>query len=180
LVKKASVKTDRDDFDAKINMALNVGKSKYRVNNVMVRTRKGNNVILPVNEFQGLGNQWDNIKKAFGIYGLEVDEKTGETIEESKKILEILTPRDCYNILRNVSDTDCMLLGFNPKVARPEDLVIHIFPVPPVSLDGTGAGGLRGDVASGLSCVGEKMGVALLGLGGLTDTVFCAAYRGKN
>lgn len=62
----------------------------------------------------------------------QIDEKTGETVEESKKILEILTPRDCYNILRNVSDTDCLLLGFNPKVARPEDLIIQIFPVPPV------------------------------------------------
>ena len=61
-----------------------------------------------------------------------VDEKTGEANDEMKKILEILTPRDCYNILRNVSDTDCLLLGFNPKAARPEDLIISQFPVPPV------------------------------------------------
>ena len=60
------------------------------------------------------------------------DEKTGEIIEEMKKILEILSPRDCYNILRNVSDTDCLLLGFNPKLSRPEDLIIKTFPVPPV------------------------------------------------
>jgi DNA-directed RNA polymerase II subunit RPB1 len=62
------------------------------------------------------------------------DEKTGEIVEEMKKILEILSPRDCYNILRNVSDTDCLLLGFNPKSARPEDLIIKTFPVPPVSI----------------------------------------------
>jgi DNA-directed RNA polymerase II subunit RPB1 len=60
------------------------------------------------------------------------DEKTGEVIDQVKKITEILTPRDCYNILRNISDNDCMLLGFNPKVARPEDLIIIRFPVPPV------------------------------------------------
>lgn len=60
------------------------------------------------------------------------DEKTGEVLEETKKITEVLTPRDCYNILRNVSDTDCLLLGFNPKAARPEDLIIEQFPVPPV------------------------------------------------
>ena len=60
------------------------------------------------------------------------DEKTGEVTEGIKKIREILTPRDCYNILRNVSDTDCLLLGFNPKAARPEDLIITRFPVPPV------------------------------------------------
>ena len=60
------------------------------------------------------------------------DDKTGEIIEGTKKILEVLTPRDCYNILRNVSDIDCTLLGFNPKSARPEDLIISRFPVPPV------------------------------------------------
>jgi len=62
----------------------------------------------------------------------QADEKTGEVVEENKKILEVITPRDCYNILRNVSDTDCLLLGFNPKAARPEDLIINQFPVPPV------------------------------------------------
>jgi DNA-directed RNA polymerase II subunit RPB1 len=61
-----------------------------------------------------------------------VDEKTGEVLKETKKIIVIITPRDCYNILRNISDTDCLLLGFNPKAARPEDLIISRFPVPPV------------------------------------------------
>lgn len=61
-----------------------------------------------------------------------VDEKTGEVLDETKKITEILTPRDCYNILRNVTDNDCTLLGFTPKSSRPEDLIISRFPVPPV------------------------------------------------
>jgi len=51
-----------------------------------------------------------------------------------KKIKESLSPRDCYNILRNISDNDCYLLGFNPQVQRPEDLIITIFPIPPVIL----------------------------------------------
>ena len=57
-----------------------------------------------------------------------------DTIKEfrGKKILEIITPRDCYNILRNVSDEDCYLLGFNPKMQRPEDMIIVTFPIPPV------------------------------------------------
>jgi len=62
----------------------------------------------------------------------EVDEKTGEPIETVKKTLRILTPRDCYNILRNLSETECYILGFNPKQARPEDLIITKFPIPPV------------------------------------------------
>jgi len=52
----------------------------------------------------------------------------------NKKIKESLSPRDCYNILRNISDNDCYLLGFNPNTQRPEDMIITIFPVPPVIL----------------------------------------------
>jgi DNA-directed RNA polymerase II subunit RPB1 len=61
-----------------------------------------------------------------------LDEKTGETTESIKKTMRILTPRDCYNILRNLSDNDCFLLGFNPLISRPEDLIIEKFPIPPV------------------------------------------------
>jgi len=61
-----------------------------------------------------------------------VDEKTGEVLDTVKKTTKILSARDCYNILRNLSDTDCYILGFNPKQARPEDLIIETFPIPPV------------------------------------------------
>jgi len=61
-----------------------------------------------------------------------VDDKTGEITDTIKKTTKILTPRDCQNILRNLSDTDCFILGFNPKMARPEDLIIENFPIPPV------------------------------------------------
>ena len=49
-----------------------------------------------------------------------------------KKVKESLSPRDCYNILRNITDNDCFLLGFNPQIQRLEDLIITIFPIPPV------------------------------------------------
>jgi DNA-directed RNA polymerase II subunit RPB1 len=55
-----------------------------------------------------------------------------ESQEMTKKIKEHLSPRDCYNILRNISDNDCYLLGFNPIMQRPEDLIIEKFPIPPV------------------------------------------------
>jgi DNA-directed RNA polymerase II subunit RPB1 len=63
-----------------------------------------------------------------------IDEKTGETSDQVKKILRILTPRDCYNILSNLSETECFLLGFNPKIQRPEDLILTRFPIPPVMI----------------------------------------------
>ena len=61
-----------------------------------------------------------------------VDITSNQTQSFTKKIRENLSPLDCYNILRNLSDTECFLLGFNPKISRPEDLIISIFPVPPV------------------------------------------------
>jgi len=63
-----------------------------------------------------------------------IDEKTGELTDQVKKILRVLTPRDCYNILSNLSDTECFLLGFNPKIQRPEDLILTRFPIPPVMI----------------------------------------------
>jgi DNA-directed RNA polymerase II subunit RPB1 len=52
--------------------------------------------------------------------------------ENIKKIKESLSPKNCYDILRNISDSDCYFLGFNPKLQRPEDLIIEKFPIPPV------------------------------------------------
>ena len=63
-----------------------------------------------------------------------VDEQTGESNESKKKIREYLSPRSCYNILRNISDEDCFVLGFNPKISRPEDFICIRFPVPPVNI----------------------------------------------
>ena len=39
---------------------------------------------------------------------------TGETLILNRTLKESLSPRDCYNILRNISDTECFILGFNP------------------------------------------------------------------
>ena len=66
------------------------------------------------------------------VGSVTIDEKTGVTTDAKKKIRDILSPRKCYNILRNLSDEDVFLLGFNPKVSRPEDLVCVRFPIPPV------------------------------------------------
>jgi DNA-directed RNA polymerase II subunit RPB1 len=58
--------------------------------------------------------------------------KTSEDITIAKKLKEFLTPRECFNILRNITEDDCFLLGFNYNVQKPEDLIIETFPIPPV------------------------------------------------
>lgn len=56
------------------------------------------------------------------------------TFEGKKKIRQILTPEICYDILKNVSDVDCMIMGIDPKKSRPEMMIHKIFPVPPVQV----------------------------------------------
>jgi DNA-directed RNA polymerase II subunit RPB1 len=55
-------------------------------------------------------------------------------IDGKKKIKQIITPEECYNILKNISDKDCMIMGLDPKKSRPEDMIYKIFPVPPVQV----------------------------------------------
>lgn len=53
---------------------------------------------------------------------------------KGKKIKQQLTPSIVYDILKNISDTDCMIMGLDPKKTRPESMVIKTFPVPPVQM----------------------------------------------
>ena len=77
---------------------------------------------------------YDTVESSSGELSgsITIDETTGEATDTKKKIKEILHPRKCYNILRNISDEDTYLLGFNPKISRPEDFICVRFPIPPV------------------------------------------------
>ena len=61
-----------------------------------------------------------------------MDETTGLAVEGTRIIRDYLTPRQCYNILRNVSNMDAYLMGFDVDTQRPEDLILTRFPIPPV------------------------------------------------
>ena len=58
----------------------------------------------------------------------------GEKINDRKKTRLILTPTIVYNILKNVSDQDCIIMGIDPKKTRPEELIHKHFPIPPVQV----------------------------------------------
>jgi len=67
-------------------------------------------------------------------------QNTEENIESQendftkKKIKEILHPYLVFDILRNISDTDCRILGLDPSKSRPENLIIKNFPIPPIAI----------------------------------------------
>jgi DNA-directed RNA polymerase II subunit RPB1 len=50
---------------------------------------------------------------------------------DKKPIKDILTPMIVYNILKNISDRDCLILGIDPTKSRPEDMIHTEFFVPP-------------------------------------------------
>eukprot|EP00122_Pirum_gemmata_P001545 Pgem_evm1s1390 len=45
-----------------------------------------------------------------------------------------MTAEDAYKILKNISDEDGKLLGFDPKYARPEWMIVTVLPVPPLAV----------------------------------------------
>lgn len=62
--------------------------------------------------------------------GADVDEEG----EKKKRMPKILSPQLCYDILRGISNEDCLILGIDPTKSRPEDMIIVNFPVPPVQI----------------------------------------------
>src|SRR5512136_68736 len=59
-------------------------------------------------------------------------EKPTKFIEQTEAGSEPLTPSMIRERLERVSDEDLEIVGFNPKVARPEWMVLQVLPVPPV------------------------------------------------
>lgn len=59
------------------------------------------------------------------------EDKTGD---KTAKREEILTATKMYAILRNMSDADIDLLGFNSEISGPKDFIIKYFPFPPVAI----------------------------------------------
>jgi DNA-directed RNA polymerase subunit A' len=59
-------------------------------------------------------------------------EKPTKFIEQTEAGSEPLTPSMIRERLERISDEDLEVIGFNPKVARPEWMVLQVLPVPPV------------------------------------------------
>jgi DNA-directed RNA polymerase II subunit RPB1 len=60
-----------------------------------------------------------------------VSEEDGGGESGKKRIIEILKPKIIYTIMKNISDLDYQIMGFDTAKARPEDMIIINFPIPP-------------------------------------------------
>ncbi|KAJ3634409.1 hypothetical protein Zmor_019110 [Zophobas morio] len=57
-----------------------------------------------------------------------------ESDEPAEKRKSELSAEEAYKILKNISDEDAVILGFNPTYARPEWMIVTVLPVPPLSV----------------------------------------------
>ncbi|CAO2828701.1 unnamed protein product [Amaranthus hypochondriacus] len=55
-----------------------------------------------------------------------------EQLPEPVERKQQLTAEKVLSVLKRISDEDCQLLGFNPKYARPDWLILQALPIPPL------------------------------------------------
>ena len=54
------------------------------------------------------------------------------TNEETQEKKINLTAETVHEIFKRISDEDCVVLGMDPRFARPDWMVITVLPVPPL------------------------------------------------
>lgn len=89
------------------------------------------------------------VKKTSGSINIiaETDIENKDDNEGKKKLRQELTPDMVYDILKNISDEDCKIMGMDPERSRPENMTQKIFPVPPVQMRPSARGDFMGGAA---------------------------------
>ncbi|THU63645.1 hypothetical protein C4D60_Mb01t18000 [Musa balbisiana] len=54
-----------------------------------------------------------------------------EQLPEPAERKQILSAERVLSVLKRISDEDCLLLGLNPKYARPDWMILQVLPIPP-------------------------------------------------
>jgi len=133
----------------KIKQILSIKSHRNRLAKVHDMASKVKNCMR---ENQGCGIQVSkikiDIKKKANIIEVYSEVEIPEDNQNTKKKQRLqLTPDMIADILDNISDDDCMILGMDPKKSRPSDMIHKVFPVPPVHVRPS----LRGAFTSGSS-----------------------------
>ncbi|CAA6666729.1 unnamed protein product [Spirodela intermedia] len=54
-----------------------------------------------------------------------------EQLPEPVERKQVLSAERVLSVLKRISDEDCLLLGLNPKYARPDWMILQVLPIPP-------------------------------------------------
>ncbi|OQV11983.1 DNA-directed RNA polymerase II subunit RPB1 [Hypsibius exemplaris] len=134
---KAALQSSRNNPKKRLNEVYDVCKSKKICEGgAELDTKKRDEMGESIAEeaakkgFSGCGRYQPTIRRS-GL-DLTAEWKTLNEDGQEKKI-QVSADR-VLEILRNISDEDCVLLGFDPKYARPDWMIITVFPVPPLQV----------------------------------------------
>jgi DNA-directed RNA polymerase II subunit RPB1 len=89
-------------------------------------------ISLDVKKSTGTINIIAEYKEEKKDQNIENENENVDGIKQKKKV--ILTPNRIYEIFSRISDSDCYILGLNPKLTRPENMIHKYFLVPPVQI----------------------------------------------
>ena len=121
--------------------------------------------------------------------GLELYAEWKHVNEDSQEKKILLSPERVHEVLKRVPDDECLVLGMDPKFARPEWMVCTVLPVPPLAVrpavvmqgsarNQVGAGGERGGpMGVFVGVLWGPMGVLWAPIGGLCGGPV-GSYRG--
>jgi hypothetical protein len=64
--------------------------------------------------------------------GLDLTAEWKTVNEETQEKKIVLTAERVYEILKRISDEECIVLGLDPRFARPDWMIVTVMPVPPL------------------------------------------------
>jgi DNA-directed RNA polymerase II subunit RPB1 len=136
--------------ETEIQKVLNIKSNKERANFIKETTK---NITHCSKANYGCGcpvpkiKIESNKKSALNIIAETESSSPDDHTNEKKKLRQILSPNMIYDILKNITDDDCILMGIDASVSRPENMIHTIFPVPPNSIRPSA----KGDYSGGMS-----------------------------
>lgn len=78
----------------------------------------------------GCGRYQPRIRRS----GLELYAEWKHVNEDSQEKKILLSPERVHEIFKRISDEEDMILGMDPKYARPEWMIVTVLPVPPLAV----------------------------------------------
>lgn len=64
--------------------------------------------------------------------GLDLTAEWKTVNEETQEKKIVLTAERVYEIFKRISDEECIVLGLDPRFARPDWMIVTVMPVPPL------------------------------------------------
>lgn len=115
---------------------LKTKKGKYRLSEVKKMIKSVKNCSK---DHYGCGHPVPKIKTEKKKTTIEIkiiaEYTSTETEEDKDKVIqEVLSAQKIYDILNNISEEHCMILGIDKNKSPPKDLIHSIFPIAPVPI----------------------------------------------